>query len=149
MAVNNLYMRIRAQRPGWFRRAADMDMDAYDEFCGWVHDNLSWWYGEGNNIVLVGRHGHVAKVHPLFLGPVDVAYLRGVIGDLARCGIHRIEAPMMYRDGHTLRRLLRLLDFHQEGIMRGKMRTSNRQTGVETYLDVELWARLIEGDTNG
>ena len=147
-AINNLYMRVRARRPAWFRLSADIGMDDYGAFSDWVRAHLTWWYDLGDVIVPMCIDRHVAEIHPLFLGKVDMARLGGVLTDMATCGIRRVEVPLVW-PGHTVRRILRQLGFQLEGILRNRERVKSGTVGEYTYMDVELWARLIEGDNDG
>lgn len=147
--VNDLYMRIRSKRPAWFRASTGLDTEDYTGFANWIQRNVSFWFDNHDNIVLVERQDFVAMIHPLFLGPVDMTFLQRVLDEMQALGIHRVEVPLLSDKGLSIRKALRRLGFQQEGILKHKDRIKGSQPSSYIYLDVQLWAKLLEGDIHG
>jgi hypothetical protein len=102
--------------------------------------------------MLPRQQQHVVEVHVAFLHASIVHHheeLLELLMWLFAIGWKRIEVPVLATAGHTLRRLLREMGFQHEGTMRGAQHVVDVVTHSDSYVDVEMWAILREGDSDG
>jgi hypothetical protein len=137
--INDVYFKIRKARPAWFEACPHLKPDDFPAFSAWVAASFTGWWENGRCVVFVGREGHVVTFHVAFLGPVDRDFLQMVAKETAAV---RQEIPVTKPFGLVMRHLMRDIGFQCEGILRRKLVLHSPETGQDTYLDVEMWARL-------
>lgn len=141
--INQLYMLIRARRPGWFAKALDISPGDYEAFKAWIWAEVSYWFTDGQHVVLVHQRNHVVEAHPLFLGRINEGYLNTVLVTLRAYQVRRVEVPLMLPTGRIIRATLGHLGFSLEGTMKDKERLKDPATGAYHFTDVELWAKIL------
>jgi hypothetical protein len=114
------------------------------DFYEWVRQNAYRWYSEHDQIVFVRRHGHISELHPLFLGPIHLETLQGVLDAEQEGGSKRMEISVIGHSGSAMKRTFRLLDFHCEGTMLQKVQHFDQETRRISFYDVEMWAKLTD-----
>ena len=149
-----LWHELRDRAAQWFHSCLGCDASEPGVFQLWMHSNRVTWIRTHDVVVfmLPRQQKHVVEVHVTFLHASIVhrhEELLELLMWLFAIGWKRIEVPVLATAGHTLRRLLREMGFQHEGTMRGAQHFINTAEECDYYVNVEMWAILREGDSDG